>query len=141
MDQTKAKKFIIPIVILIAACIASLGIYFARTQQYKDWVSASGVVLDIENYHRKSSSSHRIYYSYSVDGTVYTGDSLYSGTHTDFKAGDETDVWYNPQNPAESSFHKPGPGLDPYAPFFIGVPLALGAFGWRRKRIRKQIDV
>ncbi len=141
LEQTWAKRLLVPIAILAAACIASIGIYFARTEQYKDWVSTPGIILDIETYRSKRSSSHRIYYSYSVDDMAYTGDSLYSGTHTDFSEGDETDVWYNPQNPSESSFHKPGPGLDPYAPFFIGIPLALGAFGFRRRRIRKQIDI
>lgn len=137
------KRLILPIAILLIACIASVGIYFARTEQYKDWVSTPGVIVDIENYRgsRKRNDSHRIYFSYRVDGVDYTGDTLYSGTSTDFSPGGSTDVWYNPENPSESSFHKPGPGLDPYGPFFIGIPLALGAFGVRRKRIRKQIDV
>ena len=136
------KRLILPVAILLIACIASVGIYFARTEQYKDWVSTPGVIVDIEYYYRtKSNRSHRIYFSYCVDSMDYTGETLYSGTSTEFAPGDSTDVWYNPNNPSESSFHKPGPGLDPYGPFFIGIPLALGAFGVRRKRIRKQIDV
>ncbi len=116
-----------PIIAILIAFISSGLIYLARTEQYKNWVSAPGVVLEIEIVYggRRSRTSHRIYYAYSIDGTDYTGNNLYSGRSSDFSEGDSTEIWYNPDNPSESSFHKPGPGLDPYGPFFLAVPVII----------------
>ena len=131
------KRLAAPLIILIIAGICSVGIYFFRTEQYKDWVPTGGVVVQIERFTggRRSSSSHRIYFSYTVNGVDYVGNSLYSGYDTDVREGDLSEVWYDPDDPQMSSYNKPTPGLDPYGSFFLGIPLALSAAFRRRRRI------
>lgn len=131
------KRLAAPLIILIIAGICSVGIYFFRTEQYKDWVPTDGVVVQIERFTggRRSSSSHRIYFSYTVNGVDYVGSSLYSGYDTDVREGDVSEVWYDPDDPQMSSYNKPTPGLDPYGPFFLGIPLALSVAFRRRRRI------
>lgn len=130
---------------LLLACICSAAIYFIRTEQYKNWMPTEGVVVEIEEYystggrhHIGSGYSHRIFYSYILDGQSYSGSNLYSGRDEgNFLKGQSVQIWYNPQKVSESSFHKPGPGLDPYVPFIMGVPLtgvALRIAGQNRRR-------
>ena len=65
---------------------------------------------------------------YGGDGERYTGSELYHRSNgAAEKAGDETLIWYDPENPADSSYHKPGPGLDPYGVYFLR---------WRRWPLR-----
>lgn len=136
--QGVSNRFLAPVIILLIAGLCSVAIYFLRTEQYKDWVSTDGVVVQIERFSggRRSSSSHRIHFSYTVNGEEYVGSSLYGGYDTDVYEGYACEVWYDPDEPQMSSFNKPTPGLDPYGPFFLAIPMAIGALGFRRKRIR-----
>lgn len=121
-----ALKPWIPLILLLAALISSVSIYAFRTEQYKDWKATPGIVLENRQYiSRVSGRSHRIYYSYTIDGKTYTGSDSYHGFNSDFEEGDSTEVWYNPDDPSESSFHKPAPLIDPYVPLFLALPLAL----------------
>lgn len=125
----------IPLLLLFAALISSVCISFFKTEQYKDWKPTSGIVLENRQYiSRLSGRSHRIYYSYHIDGKTYTGSNSYYGFSHEVAEGDVTDVWYNPDNPSESSFHQPGPLIEPYVPFFLVFPLVL-FFSVRRKSI------
>jgi hypothetical protein len=122
------KQIGIVAAMLTLICLTSAAIYFYRTKQYQNWRPADGVILEIQNYYnsrsRGSNHSHRIYYSYMVEERIYSGSSLYSGKDEgNFQTGESVEVWYNPEQESESSFHKPSPGLDPYAPFFLGIPL------------------
>lgn len=125
--------------ILLLALICSVVIYFARTWQYHDWVSTPGVVTGIQHYSgsKHNNASHRIYFSFSVDGKIYQGNSLYAGISTDVTEGEQTEVWYNPENPNQSSFSQPNPGLDPYGPWFLAIPAVLLVLGLGRKRNSK----
>ncbi len=131
------KPWILSVLILLVAAIASVGIYFYRINQYQDYLPTPGVIVDIEQYSgsRHSSSGYRIFFEFEVNGTSYIGNTLYSGNHTDSQIGDTRDVWYDPDDPTQSSFHKPSPGLDPYGPFFIAIPLAISSY-LVRKRMR-----
>lgn len=114
--------------VLLLALVCSVVIYFARTWQYQDWVSAPGVVTDLQHYsgHKRSSSSYRIYFSFDVNGKTYQGSNLYTGKDAQTAIGETREIWYNPKNPNQSSFHKPSPGLDPWAPWILAVPVVLG---------------
>lgn len=76
----------------------------------------------------------RIYYTYTVDGESYTRSEVYHRSNGTAEAGDETLIWYDPENPAHSSYHKPGPGLDPYGVYFLMAPLAVA---WLAENHRK----
>ena len=144
MKMLKGARLWCPIIIMSLAIICSVSLYFIRTQQYKDWETAPGIVLEIKPYrgsnggkfHISSGPSHRIIYSYAIGGNDYMGESIpYSGYDSDFWEGQATWIWYDPDNPGNSSFHKPGPGLDPYAPFFLAVPFSIMSFiKFKRKK-------
>lgn len=135
MKLLKSVRLWGPVIVFSLAIICSVSLYFIRTEQYKDWKTAPGIVLEIKHYrgsggggkfHISSGPSHRIIYSYTIDGNDYTGESIpYSGYDSDYWEGQATSIWYNPDNPADSSFHKPGPDLDSYAPFIFAVPISL----------------
>lgn len=120
------KALIAAALVIILAVVLSVGIYFVRTAQYNDYVSAPGVItqIDIRQGSGKSSGNHTIYFTYTVDETEYSGASSYSGSSTDRIEGETVEVWYDPDNPGESSFHKPVPGLDPIVPLFFCIPVA-----------------
>lgn len=128
--------------VLLVASLISVALYFIKTEQYRDWKSTDGVLVDTQQFYGKKSKvgdgrSYRLYYRYTVDGVTYEGNELFSGNITDSHyIGEPVTVWYNPENHSSSCYAKPGPGLWPYAPFFLGFPLLLSALGVRRKRVR-----
>ena len=125
-----AMKKIIKIGIILAiAGVLALGIHFLRTKQYADWVSTGGVVTDVQ-FHRSHNARRKSYdytyeicYEYTVGDMVYSGVNTYSGRESDTDAapGKPVTVWYDPDEPGESSYHKPGTGLDFIIPFFIAL--------------------
>ena len=125
------------VIIIVVASLLSVVLYFVKTEQYKDWQSTDGVLIDTQQFNkRKGRGSYRLYYCYTVDGVTYEGNELFSGNVPDSHyIGEPVTVWYNPENHSSSCYAKPGPGLWPYAPFFLGFPLVLSALGVRRKRI------
>ena len=115
------------IIILAAAAVLALGVHFLRTKQYEDWLPAEGIVTDVQfhrSYRKKSSRyTYQIFYEYTVDGVAYSGVNTYSGRESDTNAapGDRVTVWYDPDAPADSSYHRPGTGIDFLIPFFIAL--------------------
>ena len=115
------------ILILAAATVLALGIHILRTKQYEDWVPAEGVVTDVQfhrSYRKKSSRyTYQIFYEYTVDGVAYSGMNTYSGRESDTDAapGMQVTVWHDPDTQEDSSYHKPGTGIDFLIPFFIAL--------------------
>ena len=123
------RKPIKIILILAVAGLLALGIHFLRTKQYEDWRPAEGVVTDVQ-FHRSHNSrrkgydyTYQIYYDYTVDGVTYSGVNTYSGRESDTEAvpGKRVTVWYDPDTPEQSSYHKPGTGIDFLIPFFLAL--------------------
>ena len=117
------------ILILAAAAVLALGIHFLRTKQYEDWVPTEGIVTDVQ-FHRSRRSrrksydyTYQIFYEYTVDGVAYSGTNTYSGKESDTDAapGKRVTVWHDPDAPADSSYHRPGTGIDFLIPFFIAL--------------------
>ena len=121
------KKIMKIVLILAVAGVLALGIHFLRTKQYSDWVSTGGVVTDVQFHRshraRRKSYTYQIFYEYTVGDAVYSGVNTYSGRESDTDAapGKLVTVWYDPDAPEESSYHKPGTGLDFLIPFFIAL--------------------
>ena len=115
------------LLILLCAGLMALGIHFLRTKQYEDWVPTGGVVTDVQfrSHHRgtKKRYTYEIYYEYAVNGAAYSGVNTYSGRESDTQAapGKAVTVWYDPDAPEQSSYHKPGTGLDFIVPFFLAL--------------------
>ena len=124
------KKSVKIILILAIAAVLAFGVHILRTRQYADWLPAEGVVTDVQfhrSYRKKSSRyTYEIYYEYAVDGVTYSGVNAYSGreSDTDAAAGKQVTVWYDPDAPDKSSYHKPGTGIDFLIPIFIAfIPI------------------
>ena len=137
------RKSVKIILILVIAGVLAFGIHILRTNQYEDWLPADGVVTDVQ-FHRSHNSRRRsydytyqIYYEYAVDGTGYSGVNTYSGkeSDTDAAAGKQVTVWYDPDAPEQSSYHKPGTGIDFLIPFFLAlIPIRMTLKQKGRKR-------
>lgn len=113
--------------------ILSISLYFIKTEEYKNWVSTEGTLIDVEKtystggrFHVGGGSGYVLYYTYMVDGTSYQGrDSFRGDLPKERYVGEEIEVWYNPANHSRSMYGKPGPGLWPYVPFTMGAPIIL----------------
>ena len=123
--------------ILALTVLAALAVHLGLTRQYSDWVPVDGVVMDIQFHHatirRRIHDSYEIHYTYQVDGRTYSGVNAYSGRKTDRFVGEAVTVWYDPDAPGDSSFHPPGPGLQPLIPVFLGIWLMLRVLKANRK--------
>ena len=124
------RKSVKIILILAVAGMLAFGVHILRTRQYQDWLPAEGVITDVQfhrSYRKKSRrDTYQIYYEYTVDGVTYTGVNAYSGrdSDTDAAAGKQVTVWYDPDAPDKSSYHKPGTGIDFLIPIFIAfIPI------------------
>ena len=124
------RKSVKIILILAVAGILAVGVHVLRTRHYQDWLPAEGVITDVQfhrSYRKKSRrDTYQIYYEYTVDGVTYTGVNAYSGreSDTDAAAGKQVTVWYDPDAPDKSSYHKPGTGIDFLIPIFIAfIPI------------------
>ena len=137
------RKSIKIILILAVAGLLAMGIHFLRTYQYQDWRPTDGVVTDVQ-FHRSHNSrrksydyTYRIYYDYTVDGVTRSGVNTYSGRESDTEAepGKQVTVWYDPDAPEQSSYHKPGTGIDFLIPFFLAlIPIRMTLKQKGRKR-------
>ncbi len=126
-----------PLFVLLAAVLASVMTYWGMTRYYADWTPTDGVIQKIYQY-RRNHGSYRIYYTYAVNGPVYTGETMSRGVNTDYAEGDAAEIWYDPDNPSRSFFGKPSPELYPILPFIITFPFLgaalFGALAGKNKR-------
>ncbi len=118
---------VVPALLLLAAFISSVAIYFGRIEQYRDWKQISGYVVgETELRHFRVA----IDYTYMVNGVDYTSRESFHDT-PDFEfppPGSSVTIWYDPDRPQLSSYYKPTPGLDPLGTFFAAVPLSAAVY-------------
>ncbi len=130
--KEKRKGYLAPLVVLIIAALLSLFFYIYRTERFRDWQSTVGIITDYKvtkSHSRRggTTTTHSFHYTYTVDNVTYTGTDSFGGVSKEYHIGDDTEVWYDPQNHADSAMGKPGPELYVYAPLFLAAPLALAA--------------
>ena len=131
------KRLINTVVLLLLAIIISVGLYFIKTEEYKNWQPIAGILIDTKQFYTRGGRSYRLYYKYEVNGITYEGQELFSGNIPDSHyVGESVEVWYDPDMPSNSLYAKPGPGLWPYVPFIFSVPISLFILsgGYTRKR-------
>lgn len=121
------KKFLLPLAVLAAAAILSVILYVSITETYKDWQTTTGTLTDIEITDRRKHAGKLIRYewSYTVDGTEYTGSDRFSYNGQTDRPGDEREIWYDPAKPSESALSRPSPDLEICIPFFFAVPVMM----------------
>ena len=122
--------FIYPVVILLLAAICSMVIYSVRTAGFGNWQTTDAVIVQRDTLHRHK---HRVHFVYTVDGIQYTSSEVWRDNADRSPVGATTDVWYNPERPAQVSYGKPSPGFDASAPFFLAVPLSIAVFLFNRR--------
>ena len=67
-----------------------------------------------------------VYYAYTVNGKTYQQHESYDSSNNSWPdAGAAVTVWYDPIPPSLSSHDKPGPGLSPYGPYFLALPICV----------------
>ena len=121
------KKLLLPLMIFLIALLFSVVQYIEKEAEFAQWKSASGLVQTIDFSHRKKAgkSSHTITYSYEVENITYEGSNTYSGRSSDYISGDVTEIWYDPDEPSHSSFHRPNSLSYSLTPLFMGGAAAL----------------
>lgn len=136
------KKILMPLSVLLLAAIISAVLYFVRIEIFKDWQTTTGTVTNTEITHGKQRRwVINYYWSYTVDGVEYSGyDNFnYRKPSKNFSAGAQKKIYYNPENPSQSSFHKPGPDIYPYIPFIFAVPVMLAVYHTQAQKESKKL--
>ena len=137
MQVIGMKKFLTPLAVLVIAAAVSAAWYFIITEMYKDWQPAAGTVTDVEITRRLKHPGSWIRYAwtYRVDGIEYSGqDRFIYSEKSGYHEGDEKEIWYDPDDPSDSQFYKPSPGLYVCAPFIFAVPFMLAAYHLQAKK-------
>lgn len=124
------KRIILPIVILIVAVLIAIGKYYYKSEQYNNLTTAPAVVTEVEvfQFHRNSNTTHRIYYTFTVNNISYTGSESFSGRTDTYKAGDAHEIWFDPDDPHISYFNKPSAEHGKLSPLIFGFILAFASY-------------
>ncbi len=127
------KKILVPICILIVAIMIGAVWYFSLKRQYQNYQPATATVTKFWVTHssRTKAGSRSAYYhwqyQYSVNGAMYLGEDMYAGNSGKSNVGDTVTVWYDPNNPGNSTMNT-NVSLNFVGPLFLAVPLMLGAY-------------
>ena len=119
--------------VFLAICIWSFGITRYHAGRYDHWVQVLGSVTEVTPQPR--SSRHKVVYIYNDGEQLREGSNTYAGRTSElYHAGQGVEVWMNPDDPSQSSLHKPDAGIEPYGPFFLGAPILLAILFGRLRR-------
>ncbi len=126
------KKIVVPLCVFVLAIIIGAVWYCSHYNQYRNYQQTIGVVTDYKVTYGAiskvgSSRYYHFYYSYSVSGKAYSGYEKFTGSSGKTGVGSEIPVWYNPDNPSESTLNTNG-SLNFIVPIFLAVPLMLGTY-------------
>lgn len=120
MRNTGPARFFVPLgVILIAVGI------FLLTLNTDSYLETVGKVTEV--YETRNAENSKVYdtsFTFTVDGKEYTG--TFSELSEEYKVGDEIKVFYNPEDPTQTTNSKLG-GI--VAPVMIGLGAAALVFG------------
>lgn len=121
------KKRWLPLLILLLSLLCSMALYVEKEAEFSKWLSTSGQVESVVFHKRKkaSKSSYTISYSYEVENVLYHGANTYNGRSSDFSAGAVTEIWYDPADPQNSSFHRPNTLSHNLTPLALGAVAAV----------------
>jgi len=125
------------------ACILIATYTLYTSWQSTNWPSVTGKASLPSNHTKGSINSHKspiltttiteIYYSYAVSDRGSFFGIAPINKNTNFKSNDRVTVYYNPNNPKQSTL-QPGPNWVYFIVFLIlGCILAIGAYSWHKK--------
>ncbi len=127
------KKIVVPVCVLVIAIVIGAVWYYLDYNKYSDYQQTTGIVTDYKVTHGARSKAggikeyHHFYYSYSVSDKDYSGYEKFTGSSNETGIGSEVPVWYNPDNPSESTLNTNG-SLNFIVPIFLAIPLMLGTY-------------
>lgn len=120
-------KLYAPIIALIIAFLIAAVVHHVKVQEYKNWTSASAVIVKIENRTRSGRHSggvfQRFYFSFVVDGKEYIGYDDLDGWSNDISVNDYKGIWYDPNSPSRSRMSKPSPSFEMISVLLFLSPL------------------
>lgn len=125
------KRIIRSISVLIIAFVITVALHIQQENKYKDWVSTQGVLYNFEEVKSRSSrfgssTFYRLYYTYEVNGTEYSGVDSHSGELPDhYYIGENVSVMYDKSEPSASLHEKPKTNLITRIPIMWSIPIAL----------------
>ncbi len=130
------------VIVLAIAAILSTGMLLIKSEEYRDWQPADGIVTNLRQHTNLGIGSGRsclVDYLYEANGVTYTGFDSFRGNIPDgWYIGMPAEVWYNPDYPSHSMFYKPEADLWILAPFCLAVPvLAFVLSGGFRRQDRR----
>lgn len=130
MKKIFQKKTVQLLVLAIVAVLLSVLLNIVMDKAYSDWVPADAVIT---GWRSATGIRHILYFEYSADGALHSGQDSFRGNFPKVNTGDIVTVWYDPDNVTRVMIEdtKPDAGLWTYAPFFFAVPTAV--FIIRRK--------
>ena len=116
-----------PLILTLVMAILCLVAYNAEKEfftTYKTWVTTEAYVDEVNHEGvRKKNRRVEVDYTYVVDGKTYTGhdsDSSMFRNASSVEEGTLQTIWYNPNDPSQSSYWKPNPLAELELPLFMG---------------------
>ena len=120
------KRFPAILIVLLLAVGCSLERIHYHSGRYDHWIQTPGVITDVRSYHVfRTTPRHTVSYAYVVDDKTLEGQDDYGGRSSIYRAGQQVEVWIDPNNPTDCCLHKPNAGLEPYVPFCLAAPIVL----------------
>ena len=130
MKKIFQKKTVQLLVLAVVAVLLSVLLNIVMDKAYSDWVPADAVIT---GWRSATGIRHILYFEYSADGALHSGQNSFRGNFPKVNTGDTVTVWYDPDNVTRVMIEdtKPDAGLWTYTPFFFAIPTAV--FIIRRK--------
>lgn len=106
-EKRVRRALLIAMLVTVLVVAASLTtIYTVRRVQRADWKTTTGTVTRrMEVYNFKI----QVGYTYYVAGKKYDGKEIIARRKMKGHRGDTAEIWYDPDNPEDSTFLKPDP--------------------------------
>ena len=95
MKKIFQKKTVQLLVLAVVAVLLSVLLNIVMVKAYSDWVPADAVIT---GWRSARGIRHILYFEYSADGTLHSGQNSFRGNFPKVNTGDTVTVWYDPDN-------------------------------------------
>lgn len=95
MKKIFQKKTVQLLVLAVVAVLLSVLLNIVMVKAYSDWVPADAVIT---GWRSAMGIRHILYFEYSADGALHSGQNSFRGNFPKVNTGDTVTVWYDPDN-------------------------------------------